>query len=243
MHHRAFSFFPFAAAIFIAITVLLHAAPPAMAEMPGEPITVSSYVKKLYARAVDGDADSQNRLGIAYEKGFDVGRNFKTAFAWYSMAADQRYAKAQFNLGLMYMDGKGIPKDDAEAVRLFRMAAKQDLPQAKEVMGRMYWQGRGVRKDEEKSFEMFLEAAELGQTNAMAALIKLYAEGTGVKQDLLKSYAWLATVETYADLPKFQHLQKDIPALKKGLKEAMDSGDQRKARKLAETYIDKYGRK
>ena len=44
---------------------------------------------------------------------------------WFSKAAEQGYAQAQFNLGLMYGRGEGVRQDYAEAVNWFRKAARQ----------------------------------------------------------------------------------------------------------------------
>lgn len=55
--------------------------------------------------------------------------NFQTyaeAIRWYTLAAEQGYARAQFNLGLLYKNGGGVVTQDyAEAVRWYTLAAEQ----------------------------------------------------------------------------------------------------------------------
>jgi TPR repeat protein len=52
-----------------------------------------------------------------YNSGEGVPRDNAEAVKWYSKAAEQGDANAQYNLGLMYNSGEGIPRDDAEAVK------------------------------------------------------------------------------------------------------------------------------
>jgi TPR repeat protein len=44
---------------------------------------------------------------------------------WYTLAAEQGYAHAQFNLGWMYDEGVGVEKNKAEAVRWYTQAAER----------------------------------------------------------------------------------------------------------------------
>ena len=46
-----------------------------------------------------------------YEKGQVVPKDFKEAFKWSKLAADQGNASTQNNLSYMYYKGQGVPKD------------------------------------------------------------------------------------------------------------------------------------
>ena len=46
-----------------------------------------------------------------YEYGLGVPQDYVEAVKWYTLGADQGYAKAQYNLGLMYANGRGVPPD------------------------------------------------------------------------------------------------------------------------------------
>src|SRR3981081_742616 len=63
--------------------------------------------KQLRAKADQGDAVAQNKLGMMYEKGQGSSQDYSEAVHWYRKAADQGYAEAQFNLGGMYYRGMG----------------------------------------------------------------------------------------------------------------------------------------
>ncbi len=49
--------------------------------------------------AAQGDAGGQNGLGLMYVKGQGVFQDSGEAAKWFHLAADQRYAVAQYNLG------------------------------------------------------------------------------------------------------------------------------------------------
>ena len=74
-------------------------------------------------------------------------QNDKTAVKWYTLAAEQGYARAQFNLGLMYDEGKGVLQDYKTAVKWYTLAAEQGFARAQSNLGLMYGLGQGVKKD------------------------------------------------------------------------------------------------
>ncbi|MDE2110174.1 MAG: sel1 repeat family protein [Alphaproteobacteria bacterium] len=77
-------------------------------------------VRLIQMAAVDGDAESQNRLGIMYAKGIGVARNFVRARDWFDKAAKQNYGEALYNLGVLYKVGPdGVAQDKDKAARLF----------------------------------------------------------------------------------------------------------------------------
>jgi uncharacterized protein len=63
--------------------------------------------------ADQGLAEAQTYLGLMYEKGLGVPKDYQQAAAWFRKAADQGYAIAQNNLGEMYANGAlGLPPSD-----------------------------------------------------------------------------------------------------------------------------------
>ena len=86
-----------------------------------------------------GIAEAQMNLGMMFERGQGVPKNFKEAIRWYHLAADQGLIKAQekmdsllskaataqinFGLGMRFESGEGVPQDYREAIRFYRLAA------------------------------------------------------------------------------------------------------------------------
>jgi len=116
---------------------------PASAQVEGEAESFES----LGARAEQGDADAQYKLGYAYVFGQDVRQNLREALKWFRMAAEQGYPDAQYALGVVYDEGKGVLQDYREALKWFRMAAEQGYPDAQYALGVVYANGQGVPQD------------------------------------------------------------------------------------------------
>ncbi|GFO77175.1 uncharacterized protein BPLS_P5446 [Bathymodiolus platifrons methanotrophic gill symbiont] len=65
-----------------------------------------------------------------YGRGQGVVQNYKEAVKWFSKAARQGHASAQYNLGLMYANGQGIPQDYVMAHKYFNIAASSGVKKA-----------------------------------------------------------------------------------------------------------------
>lgn len=72
-------------------------------------------VPSFRSNAETGDAFSQEFLGLAYECGRGVGKDYKQAAVWYRKAAEQGDSQAQSSLGSLYFSGRGVPQNYEEA--------------------------------------------------------------------------------------------------------------------------------
>jgi len=72
-------------------------------------------VEEIKKCATDGRALSQHILGEMYFYGNEVPRNYKEAFKWHMLAAQQGYKSAQSSLGFSYYNGWGIEKSKVKA--------------------------------------------------------------------------------------------------------------------------------
>ena len=82
-----------------------------------------------------------------YAKGHGISQNYKTALKWYTLAANQGNANAQFKLGFMYDEGTGVSQDYKTAMKWYTLAAEQGNSSAQGNLGVMYAFGNGVIKD------------------------------------------------------------------------------------------------
>src|SRR5437016_13655062 len=79
----------------------------------------------IVARAEQGDAEAQYRLGRVYQGGRGVAQDNAEAAKWYRRSAEQGYPPAERYLGLMYQGGYGgLPRDEVEARRWLSKAAE-----------------------------------------------------------------------------------------------------------------------
>ncbi len=104
---------------------------------------------------------------------------------WYTKAAEQGDALAQFWLGLRYkfID---VVQDYAKAVEWFTKAAKQGNASAQSALGYSYKKGEGIKKDLTKAVEWFTKAAEQDDMDAQCELGELYY----YSKDYEKSVEW-----------------------------------------------------
>ena len=107
------------AAVLVGITALVPSTTRLQAQQPPGDLPLD----ELRARAEQGDAIAQHRLGVMYRTGEGVSQDDAEAVQWYRLAADQGHTDAQYSLELMYSNGEGVPEDDTEAVQWFRLAA------------------------------------------------------------------------------------------------------------------------
>ena len=75
-------------------------------------------------------------------------KDFKTAFAKFSVLAEQGKPAAQFNLGAFYLNGQGVEKNEKLAFEWFRKSADQGNSRALQVIERAAAQGNEYAKSE-----------------------------------------------------------------------------------------------
>ena len=110
-------------------------------------------------------------------------KDYTTAVAKFTSAADQGDAFAQTFLGIMYDEGQGVAQDYVQAVRLYKLAAAQGFASAQVNLGYMYNNGLGVAQDYAEAVRLFKLAAAQGNEIAQFNLGVMYRDGQGVVQD------------------------------------------------------------
>ena len=69
-------------------------------------------------------------MGNCYYYGNGVEVDYEKAAEWFTKAAEQGHAEAQYNLGFCYENGKGVPQDNEKAVEWYEKAAEQGYDDA-----------------------------------------------------------------------------------------------------------------
>ena len=72
--------------------------------------------------AKQGHVESQTALGINYDKGLGVPRNYKKAVSLFRKAAEKNDPIAQYHLGVKYVNGHGVKENPLEAYIWFAIA-------------------------------------------------------------------------------------------------------------------------
>ena len=141
------------------------------------------HVAQLRLLAERGDANAQAELGVRYEAGRGIERDFGEAVSRYRRAAEQGHAAAQAYRGFMYSAGRGVGRDVEAAIRWYRRSAEQGDSLGQNNLGVMYRDGRGVGRDDEAAVRWFRRAAEQGHARGQGNLGWMHREGRGVGRD------------------------------------------------------------
>jgi TPR repeat protein len=100
--------------------------------------------------------------GDDFQDGLDAARkgDYKTAFRWTRLSAEQGLPPAQYNLGFMYFRGQGVIQDYKEAFKWYRLSAEQGDEYAQNNLGVMYDNGHGVPQDYKEAIKWYRLSAE-----------------------------------------------------------------------------------
>ena len=116
--------------------------------------------------AEQGNAFAQYNLGLLYDNGQGVPKDYDQARQWYEKAAVQGHAEAQVNLGILHDYGRSVPQDFKKALYWYRLSAKQGNHLAQRRLGLMYERGDGVPKDYVQAYMWYSLAAGNGNAHA-----------------------------------------------------------------------------
>lgn len=87
--------------------------------------------------AAQGDTEAQKILGLMYNYGEGVARDYEKAAIYYSQAARKGELISQYNLATLYINGTGVAQSDVTAFVWFTVAASTGWPLAVEARGRI----------------------------------------------------------------------------------------------------------
>ncbi len=104
--------------------------------------------KQTLAKANCGDPVSQMNLGVCFLTGFNVERNYNTAYYWFNKAASQNFPQALYNMGVLYYKGYGVPIDYKKARYWFKRGAIKGNKESMYYLGIIYGLGKGVAKNQ-----------------------------------------------------------------------------------------------
>jgi TPR repeat protein len=207
------------APILFIISVLLVASPWARAQLTDDQANLflqqckagdAQSIETVRKNAAKEDVVAQFFMGVMYDSGRCIPKDYAEAVKWFRKAADQGYARAQNNLGVMYVNGRGVPQDDAEAEKWYRMAAEQGYAGAQLNLGILYANGRSlvsdlsreahsgvmstgnrsVPQDYVEAAKWYRRAAEQRDAGAQFNLGVAYATGRGVPKDDSEAAYW-----------------------------------------------------
>ena len=87
--------------------------------------------------AEQGEPVAQYCIGIMYENGDGVEKDYKKAKEWYEKSAKQGNVEALVSLAIMYEEGKGVEPDFKKAISWYKKAAKAGYAGALDEINRI----------------------------------------------------------------------------------------------------------
>lgn len=165
--------------------------PPAAVAVPDQPGTATAPSAPEVPQP-DGP-DAQLALGSRYARGEGVPKDLTKAMEWYTKAAEQGNAKAQWNVAAMHAQGQGGVDRDARTAALWHQkAALQGFAPAQAALGLMYASGVGVDKDMGKALALLQQAALQGDMEAQYNLAVMHEQGLAGAPDLAQALVWFS---------------------------------------------------
>ncbi len=113
-----------------------------------------------------GDPRGALYLGVMYDSGVGLPRDFREAMQWYRQAAAGGSAVAAFNIGVFYDGGFGVAPDPSEAASWYAKAAALGFGRAEYNLALLYESGVGVPRDLSRAEALYRSAASHGVSAA-----------------------------------------------------------------------------
>lgn len=114
------------------------------------------------------------------EKG---GGNPQEVVALLEIAADQKYADAQYALGTFYLHGKYVERNFQKALDCLRDASDQMHPGALFDLGVALEKGDIVKANYKEAFKCYMLSMLFGERLAVAEVARCFYYGIGVRKD------------------------------------------------------------
>jgi TPR repeat protein len=140
--------------------------------------------RPLLQQACDGGSMlGCNNLGVLYEKGYGVSRDYAQARALYRKACDGGIMYGCNNLGVFYEKGYGVSQDYAQARAFYRKACDEGSMYGCSNLGFLFQNGQGGSLDYAQARALLQQACDGGNMLGCRNLGVLYEDGQGVSQD------------------------------------------------------------
>lgn len=136
------------------------------------------------------DAEAYYKLGKWYGIGYNVIKDEKKSFDYYTKASNLGHYSAMCNLGIAYVNGKGVKTCYELGVYWFKKASEGNVVNAKFNLAYCYENGIGTNKDIAQAINYYTSAARDGHGDSALRLGELYMNEESIK-DYQSAIYWL----------------------------------------------------
>jgi len=115
---------------------------------------------------------------------FNYTQDYKKAFEYFLISANQGCSPAQYHTGYCYQYGLGIQINTIESFKYYSMSAEKGHARSLYYVGYCYQYGVGTQQDDRAAVNYFQIAADKGNQDAQCSLGYCYQKGIGVPLNL-----------------------------------------------------------
>ena len=149
---------------------------------------IKTSLTKWLRKAKNGDTNAQTKIGIMYEFGRGLEKNYLKAIEWYELAAKNGNSRAQMYLGFIYFEDQSYKYNLKESIKWFKLAAFQGEVKAQTYLGFIYDNGLGVPIDKIKANIWLQIASKTGEKSAIEFLEINQISMTDQEKDKAQNY-------------------------------------------------------
>lgn len=156
-------------------------------------------------RAADaGHSGAQVLLGLLYQTGKGVDKNYRIAMELFQKAEEANNPEAVEHIGILYEEGLGVEPNMPTAFGYYKRAADMGSAHAAFLAGQCYLEGSGTDKDITNALKYLEQSAMQKYGNEL--LGDLYYEGVEVPRNLEKALSWYRSgnAKSYDGKSRFQ---------------------------------------
>ena len=171
--------------------------------------------------------------------------DYKKAFEYATIAAEDDEEGGYFVLGALYLNGWGVTKDIQQALENYKLSAAYGNETAMNQIGFIYMGSEDFEANPEQSFYWFNEASKKGSDVGMFNLGCCYKNGFGIEADAEQAAEWfkkaaeLGFVDAMVELGEYyQDTLVDFKKAKIWYLKAAELGNAEAQNKLAVLYAD-----
>lgn len=126
--------------------------------------------KALDSLAKKGNIEGYQMLGVMYEHGLGVEKDYSLAMKWYLKGHESGNIDSTYNVGMFYIFGRGVEKSQAKGVEHLTLAAKKGHQKAIHNLGYAYEKGYGVEKNIVKAIFWYKKGSDESSKKALVRL-------------------------------------------------------------------------
>jgi len=132
------------------------------------------------SRALNGEKEAMNAVGILYSKGIGVEKNMLLSEFWFKKSALAGYHKAWVNLGMLKKTCSTDSLGYSKAVDCFKIAVIHQETSAYYALGYMYYKGLGCGQDYHLALSHFKAGSAKGRPDCLYFIGLCFKYGNGV---------------------------------------------------------------